>query len=494
MAASPGNDIVAAQALDHAVGAGDWALALKAARSLEERAALPPDGRFLLIADAVRSGDWEAAARQIDLVEKEELFAFTLPVLRAWLAVGSGEGDPTAPLRGVKQGPAAVYAAEHMPLVLVVTGRLQDAEDLIRITDAMGGRAQRLRLGIAARLANSGKREQALALLAGDDPPLVAARKLIEAGRPLPGALDGAAAGIAELYVRLALDLQLQELSDIALGFARLATFLAPENGQAWLVAAELLTIDGQHAAALPLLDRVAAEDPYAAAAEEQRLRILVAGGEMEAALAAAQAAVRQPLAKSEDWVLLGEMYGEMERFPESADAFGRALALHGDDSGVPQWALWLMRGSALEQAGEWQEAKAALYEAYRLAPSQPFVLNYLGYSQLERRENMAAAEQMIREAHRLAPDNAAITDSLGWALYLRGEVDEAIGLLETAAQGEPADVEINEHLGDAYYSAGRRLEARFAWKAALVYAEGEDEARLRAKLETGLTPQLAAR
>ena len=103
-------------------------------------------------------------------------------------------------------------------------------------------------------------------------------------------------------------------------------------------------------------------------------------------------------------------------------------------------------------------------------------------------------AERLIREAHRLAPDNDAITDSLGWALYLKGQLPEAIVLLEQAAQGQPADVEINEHLGDAYFAAGRRVEARFAWKAASVYAQGAAAARIAAKMEAGLTPELAAR
>jgi len=163
-------------------------------------------------------------------------------------------------------------------------------------------------------------------------------------------------------------------------------------------------------------------------------------------------------------------------------------------DDGQAEWTLWLMRGGALDQAGNWAEARDALRTAYRLAPEQPVVLNYLGYGQLIRREDPAEAERMIREAHRRAPDNAAITDSLGWALYLKGELPEAIVLLEQAAEGAPADVEINEHLGDAYFRAGRRVEARFAWAAALAYADGAVATRLRGKMETGLTPQLAAR
>ena len=69
----------------------------------------------------------------------------------------------------------------------------------------------------------------------------------------------------------------------------------------------------------------------------------------------------------------------------------------------------------------------------------------------------------------------------------------EAVSLLERAAQGQPADPSINEHLGDAYYAAGRHYEARYAWRAALVYADAKASGRLRAKIDTGLRPDLTA-
>ena len=62
-----------------------------------------------------------------------------------------------------------------------------------------------------------------------------------------------------------------------------------------------------------------------------------------------------------------------------------------------------------------------------------------------------------------------------------------ALPLFERAVRGQPADVTINEHLGDAYWKTGRRYEARYAWRAAAVNAEGEDKARLTAKIENGL-------
>jgi Flp pilus assembly protein TadD len=99
----------------------------------------------------------------------------------------------------------------------------------------------------------------------------------------------------------------------------------------------------------------------------------------------------------------------------------------------------------------------------------------------------------MIRKASELAPDDGSITDSLGWAQDKRGKVDEAIATLQRAAQKDPDEAEIQEHLGDALYKSGRRLEARYAWKAALVTAEDDMAARVKAKLSNGLSPANAA-
>ncbi len=61
---------------------------------------------------------------------------------------------------------------------------------------------------------------------------------------------------------------------------------------------------------------------------------------------------------------------------------------------------------------------------------------------------------------------------------------------LEQAVQLRPTDPEINDHLGDAYWRAGRQLEARFQWNiAASVDTEGAVKARVAKKLAEGLGP-----
>jgi tetratricopeptide (TPR) repeat protein len=497
LALAPGNEVLAARALSQAIAAGDRTLALQAARTLDTAGKLAPDGRLLLVGEAFRAKQWKEAGRQIERLEQDEVFSFMTPLLRAWLAQGSGKGKPLALLDGASGNAlASTYASEHRPLLLIAAGKAKEgALALGPLLEDESIRSQRLRIAAAAMLARKGGGKEALAILHGDSEALVEARRRIEAGERLDGEIVTPAAGMAELLGRMAIDLNGQEVPQLALSFARLATFLAPDNAESWLIAADLLAGQGRHDAALAALAKIDRDDVFARTAADRRMTVLVEADRTGEALAEAKQAVADRPAEIDNWTRLGDILNQIKRHDEAAAAYGKALDLvkTGGEPQNPLWALWLLRGSALTQAGDWAAGKAALEEARRLAPDQPVVLNFLGYSQLERRENLAEAEKMIGEANRLQPDDSAITDSLGWAHYVRGDVGKAIELLERASQGQPADAAIAEHLGDAYYSAGRRYEARYAWRAALPYAEGPAADRLRTKIDTGLRPDLAA-
>jgi tetratricopeptide (TPR) repeat protein len=496
LALTPDNTQLAGKALGGAIAAGNRPLAVKAARILEKSGTPGQEARFVLLTEAIRLGDWKEADRYLEAIREQPPLGLLAPIPQAWIAFERSPRSAVAILdRAAAQKAMVSYTSEHRALMLLALGEYQEgAEALRQYSEASGGRALRLRVAGAAQLAAEGKRELALGLLQGDAEPIVAARSLIEQGRPVPGAVDGARAGIAEFLVRIATDLAGQNSPGPALHYARLATFLAPENSETWLVVSDLLNSGKQPSEAVAALDNVAAGDPFAALARDTRLRLLAASGDSKAAIARAEEQARAATAGAAEWARLGDLYNGERRFAEAAEAYGRALALATDETKPPpKWTLHLLRGGALEQAGRWGEARPELEAAYRLAPDQPLVLNYLGYAQLERRENLVEAEKLVREASRRDPDNGGIMDSLGWALFLNGRVREAIELLERAAAAELGDPTIHEHLGDAYYTAGRRVEARFAWQAALVTADESDTVRLRAKIDTGLTPQLAS-
>ncbi len=494
LAAHPDSRLIAQRALDHGMTSGDWPLALQAARRLDQAGALPPLRRILLASEALRARDWAAAERQIATIEREQVLALMAPVLRAWRAYGMGEANAAVALAAMEPGPTSGYAVEHRALLELAAGR-GDGSAFAALAPDSGLRAQHLRLIAAAEFAHRGDKAKGLSLAAGDQPAHAAARRLIEAGRPLPGRIDTAAEGFAEFLSRVAIDFSRQQLASEGVILARLANYLAPDSAQPLMIAAELLAEDDPGAAAR-MLQGIDGANPFAEPAREIRLRHLSTSGQSAAALTEITARTRGGSRDPNDWIQLGNLHSEARRFGEAAAAFARAHELWraGRYPGIPEWSLLVMRGGALEQGGRWPEARAALREAFRLAPTEPLVLNYLGYAQLDRGEELDESERLIREAVRLEPGNAAIIDSLGWALFRRGRVDEAIPVLERAVQGEPADVEINEHLGDAYYTAGRRIEARFAWSAALIYAEGDAAERLRGKIDRGLTPQRAER
>ena len=494
----PGNSAVALRALRQGMIAGDEKLATRAATSLDAAGALPIDGRPLLLVEAVKARDWNGALAQTDKLTSERNFAFLTPYLRAWIAIGTRQGDPLAliePARGSQLG--ALYFAEQRALLLLALGRIEEGVAAFRGSDtrAIGARPLRLRLLFADALAHSGQKQRALDLIEGTDPVLAAARTRIGRGQRLPGTLVGPGQGIALLLLRVAAEFDGQRLAPIGLTLARDASFAAPADASAWLMTAELLGRLRMTTPALAALDHVAADDPMASAAAALRVALLVRGERTEAALAEARRATTRADADAGAWQRLGDVQLGANKPAEAAAAYGRAIALTEAKRAPPDvlWPLLLQQGGALDQAGDWAGAKAALQRALALAPDQAMVLNQLGYSQVARRDDVAAATALIERASRLRPDDPAITDSLGWVRYLGGDPQAAVPLLEKASSADPAEPTINEHLGDAYWSIGRTLEARYAWRAALVTADEKDRARLASKIDIGLSPATAA-
>jgi tetratricopeptide (TPR) repeat protein len=489
------NEVVAARALTQAIAAGDEGLALRAETALEKAGTVPIEGRLLRFQEALRARRWAVAKAAADALAKDEVFSFLPPLLGAWTAQASGKGDAFAALNDPKLAPAAAYVAEQRPLLLLAAGRRAEALEALKLVPAApDGRAERLRIAVAALLARQGAKTEALQVLEGGSPVLNAARAQIEGRGQVAAAETPSAAGIATLFLSISRDLNAQEVRAPALTFARLATFVAPQPSDGWIAAGELLGASGQTDAAMAAFGHVVGDDPFAREAATRRLALLLQAGRKDEAVAAARAAAERAPKDVEAWTSLADLQSQLGAYREAAAALDRAVALAASGAtNRPEWALQVLRGNALAQAGDWPAAKAALQRADSLAPNQPVVMNFLGYSQLERRENMAEATKLIERASALQPDDAAITDSLGWAYYIRGEVPRAIPLLEKAAKGQPADAAINEHLGDAYYAAGRRFEARYAWRAALVYADTKAVERLRAKIDTGLSPALTA-
>ena len=188
--------------------------------------------------------------------------------------------------------------------------------------------------------------------------------------------------------------------------------------------------------------------------------------------------------------VALGNIYRYESRYEEALEAYDDALA-KSPERIADNANTFFFRGMSLERLERWEEARADLNVARELSDgltSQPYILNYLGYSMLMEDDDIAEAEAMIRIAVEAEPENGAFVDSLGWALYLLGRYDEALVELEKALKLEPTEPEIIEHLGDVYWQVGRRRDAEFQWRRALSFdPDDEYKERIGRKLEVGL-------
>ncbi len=484
LAAAPDVAGVAFRSYRRAVVAGDYAMAVRAAQSLERLALLPPDARLLLYVAALRERDWKQANERLAGVGREQGFDFIAPLLGDWLALGQGQAARQDSGKGAGEASRVpstgnAYAGESDALLAIARGDAAGVTAVKALWSTDPYRANSLRLAAAATLAHR-DRAAAIALLVGDDAGVLAARALLARGGKLRLAVDSPASGAAFLLARMAGDLIEERSSPSAVMLARFATFADPKNAHVALIAAGALSAAGLHERALGLLDSLRHDRVYAGDAESLRIESLESSGKIDEAVAEAS---NRAGTSANDRARLADIEARRGNHAAAAAHYRAILAEPGDHG----WATWFALGNALNLGGDWAAARPALERALALAPDQPALLNELGYGLVEHGEALPRATLLLERAHAIQPQSAAITDSLGWAVFRGGDAARALGLLEAAQKLDGSEGEIAEHLGDVYWASGRRIEARHAWRAARAVAEGAAVARLDTRLDRGL-------
>lgn len=499
LARDPSHPLLLDSAIQAFVSVGKIALALPIARKAEADGVGSQAGRMILAANEAKTGQFEALIARAESEKGSGPLVDGLMI--AWAQVGLG--DMSAALKAFdavgKERGLASFAQYHKALALASVGDFEAAEKIF-VADGAGA-LQGTRRGMVARLqimSQVEKTTEAVALMdqvfgSDLDPELRDMRGDLEAGKPLPFSLArGAADGTAEVFYSIAGALSDEANPDYTLLYTRAALYLRPGHTDAALLAAGLLEDLEQHELAVEVYRSVPQDDPAFHAAELGRAAALRAAGKDEAAMEVLEQLARTSPDLPAVHVTIGDYLRAKDDFKGAVAAYDRALALYGD-SQPSLWFLFYARGIAHEQMKDWQASEADFRKALELNPNQPQVLNYLGYSLVERGESLDEALDMIERAVASRPDSGYIVDSLGWVLFRLGRYDEAVGHMERAAELVAVDPIINDHLGDVYWSVGRKLEAEFQWQRALSFEpEEKDAARIRRKLEVGLDAVLA--
>ena len=446
-------------------------------------------GRWSLAADRLRAPGWVGPTSVLQ------------PLLLAWTE--QAQGHPTAALArlraaGAEARPdprASGVAAFHAALIADLAGKRAEAEEFYGLA-AQGSGNVMLRLGqaLASWETRRGPSGGGPSAEAGTAAARLEAR--VAPGDPLHAALPdllaqaqtpivrNAREGFAEAYLALAVALHRQEAEGLAELMLRYALDLRPDFAAARLLLSDLQEVQRRPHAALETLAPIGPTDPLANVVRLRRDAFQAETGHAEQAEADLRAMTAQFPHRIEPPLQLGELLRNAGRHAEAAAAFGVAIArLPPND--IASWRLYYGRGVAYERARDWARAEPDLLRAAELAPNNPLVLNYLAYAWADMGQHLRQARQMLERAAAARPDDGAIIDSLGWVKLRQGDVAGAVEALEHAVELATEDAVVNAHLGDAYWAAGRRLEAEYQWRRALnLHPDPDVVARIRTRLD----------
>ena len=475
-------------------GDGRHRKAVEIARRLD--AVDPGNGMALLVlaVDAVKRDALDEAEALLARLPTRGLSTITGPLLRAW--ADAARGDTSAALKQIealrnRTGFGVLYSL-HAGLINDLGGRVEAARTHLEEALKLAGQPTlRLVWLVGNFYERTGEPDRAIALYESflernpDSMVIAAARRRAKAGTA-PAVAD-ARAGFAETLFNIASLLSQERAEEVALIHVQLALRLRPDFVIARVLLGEILQSQNRSRAAIDIYRAVPADSPFSwmvglrIAAELEGLDLVD-----EAVAELEELAAREPT-RYEPLVRLGNLLRNRERFAGAVDAYDRAVARIGKPA-RRHWTIYYFRGIALERLSRWRRAEQDFLFALELEPEQPFVMNYLAYTWVEKKRNLDQAKGMLKRAVELRPDDGFIVDSLGWVFYRLGEYGKGVKYLERAVELRPQDPVINDHLGDAYWSVGRSQEARFQWRRALsLKPEPDAIPQIETKIKRGL-------
>tara|TARA_B100000579_G_scaffold229394_1_gene187805 strand:- start:844 stop:2532 length:1689 start_codon:yes stop_codon:yes gene_type:complete len=146
-------------------------------------------------------------------------------------------------------------------------------------------------------------------------------------------------------------------------------------------------------------------------------------------------------------------------------------------------------RGGAYERIKDHKNSDKDLLLSLEINPDEPYVLNYLAYSWLERNYKIEEAIDMLHIAHNQRKNDPYIIDSVGWGYFLTGDYINAEKYIRQAVKLMPDDPIVNDHYGDILWKLNRKIQARYFWESAYNLEDSDKELKknIKKKLIKGM-------
>jgi tetratricopeptide (TPR) repeat protein len=492
--ADPQNQQLLALAFFFTTSAGDIDTAAKLAERVVAINASDRAARLTLAVAALKRRDFAGARQQIQLSEKGPFTSLTIGLIDGWAAAGTGDkAAAIADLASLRaQGGADALSMFHLAMLAEYVGDIQVADTSYK-TVLAGGASPRIVDAYGRFLERQGRKDDAIALYTKiqNEPGLkqIADTGLerVKSGKRPDALVTSPAEGAAEALFGIAASLTDDASADVSILYMRLALYLRPGLDLGAVLLSDRLENLQKYEDAIAVYSTIPKTSPYYRVAAVEVALDEARMGNSDKAVAQLKALTAANPQDVEAWTALGDTYRSGSKFPEAADAYNHAVDLIGTDK-ASNWPLLFARAVSEEGNKNWSAAELDLKRALQLAPNEPTLLNYLGYSWVDQNRNIPEALAMLEKAHTLKPTDGYIADSVGWAYYKLGRYADAAKTLEKAVELVPGDPTINDHLGDAYWRVGRKREAEFQWNHALAFGPADaDKAVIEKKLKDGL-------
>jgi tetratricopeptide (TPR) repeat protein len=493
----PNNEVLLEQAFQMETMSGDWPKAIPLAEQLAETHQSHRMSQFLLGVTSFKSGDYKKAEEHFTAASENPIGELTSAIAIGWTRLAAGDTDGALKALDLPKQPdwAQFYLRYHRALIADIAGRKADARASYEKVFKQDSRTLRTSLAYAQSAAHYGDFKtarlvikQQLAKSQGDPHPL--AKEMLdiinEKKRP-PFLISNATDGLAEVFYGLGEALAGEGGVSLGTIYLQLALDAKPDHVFALAALANAQEAVKRYDDALKTYDKIPQGTPLQSAIDIRRAFDLNSLDRPDEAKAVLVKLTESDPKDVRPFEALGNIMRARKDYAGAVMYFTKALAIV-NKSDPRSWGYYYARGTAYERLKNWPAAEADLKRALALAPDQPLVLNYLGYSWVDQGKNIKEGTRLIEKAVQLKPDDGYIVDSLGWAHYKQGNFKEAVRYLERAVEIKPEDPTLNDHLGDAFWKVGREREARFQWNQALsLDPEPEDVDKIKAKLERGL-------
>lgn len=236
------------------------------------------------------------------------------------------------------------------------------------------------------------------------------------------------------------------------------------------LVRARLVTGDSQ--GALELARELLERDPENEGLQTMTAVVASANGALDEAEKLYNTLLESNPERAQVWLELSRIKARRGDPEAAKELIKEALEVLPDDVNL-MWA----QASVLERDGKIEEAIAIYETLYERNSNSVVVANNLASLITTYRTDIESLERAWKIARRLRDaEIPALQDTYGWITHRRGNSEEALPYLQSAAEGLPEDPLVQYHLGVVYQTLNQPAEALAQFRRAVEAAGPADQ------------------